>query len=228
MAQQIKQGSTAYELSFFLTDSSDHITGATGKTPTVVIKKRGGSFASPSGSVTEDANGWYKVAGNATDSNTLGQILLHATASGADPTDIIAAEVVAYDPQDADALGLADVQGISSSFSSVDTALSAIAGYIDTEVAAIKAKTDNLPADPADVSDIPLASENASAVMAAVVEGTVTLVQSIRLLNSVLGAIVSGMDTGLPVFRDLADTKDRVSAVTDSYGNRSAVTRDLT
>lgn len=34
------------------------------------------------------------------------------------------------------------------------TLLDAIAGYIDTEVAAIKAKTDNLPSDPADASDI--------------------------------------------------------------------------
>ncbi|MEO8753121.1 MAG: hypothetical protein ABI624_10625 [Casimicrobiaceae bacterium] len=32
--------------------------------------------------------------------------------------------------------------------------LATVAGYIDTEVAAIKAKTDNLPADPADASDI--------------------------------------------------------------------------
>lgn len=34
------------------------------------------------------------------------------------------------------------------------TILTAIASYLDTEVAAIKAKTDNLPADPADASDI--------------------------------------------------------------------------
>ena len=32
--------------------------------------------------------------------------------------------------------------------------LATVAGYLDTEVAAIKAKTDNLPADPADASDI--------------------------------------------------------------------------
>lgn len=32
--------------------------------------------------------------------------------------------------------------------------LATVAGYIDTEIAAIKAKTDNLPADPADASDI--------------------------------------------------------------------------
>lgn len=42
----------------------------------------------------------------------------------------------------------------SLGLSNLDTALSTIAGYIDTEVAAIKAKTDNLPSDPADASDI--------------------------------------------------------------------------
>jgi len=35
-----------------------------------------------------------------------------------------------------------------------NSTLTTIAGYIDTEVAAIKAKTDNLPVDPADASDI--------------------------------------------------------------------------
>lgn len=42
--------------------------------------------------------------------------------------------------------------------------ITAIAGYIDTEVAAIKAKTDNLPANPAATTDVPTASENADAV----------------------------------------------------------------
>ena len=38
------------------------------------------------------------------------------------------------------------------------SALSTVAGYIDTEVAAIKAKTDNLPAAPAATGDIPTAA----------------------------------------------------------------------
>lgn len=37
---------------------------------------------------------------------------------------------------------------------SVSADIAAVAGYVDTEVAAIKAKTDNLPSDPADASDI--------------------------------------------------------------------------
>jgi len=54
------------------------------------------------------------------------------------------------------------------------------------------------------------------------------VVQSLRLANSANGAKVSGMATTTGVLRDLADTKDRVSAVIDANGNRTAVTRDLT
>jgi hypothetical protein len=37
--------------------------------------------------VSEIGNGWYSLAGNATDRNTLGEQLLHAEASGADDFD---------------------------------------------------------------------------------------------------------------------------------------------
>lgn len=43
--------------------------------------------------------------------------------------------------------------------------LSTLTGYVDTEVAAIKAKTDLIPAAPAAVSDIPTALENADALL---------------------------------------------------------------
>lgn len=101
----IKQNSSTYDIVFFMRDSSDHVSGKTGLSPTVTLRKQGGSFASPSGAVTEIANGWYKVAGNATDSNTLGPLLFHATGTGADPCDGVFL-VVSYDPFDATRLGL--------------------------------------------------------------------------------------------------------------------------
>lgn len=101
----LKQSSTAQPLVFLLVLTSDHISGATGLTPTVTLSKNGGAFASPSGAVTEIANGLYKVAGNATDTNTLGPLWLHATGTGADPVDMVW-DVVAYDPQDAVHLGI--------------------------------------------------------------------------------------------------------------------------
>lgn len=123
MAQYaIKQSTTTYPLVFLLVSSSDHIAGATGLTPTVKLSKAGATGVSPSGAIAEvDATnmpGWYKVAGNATDSGTLGPLVLHATAAGADPVDVVY-EVVAYEPRTAatdfaDALLARDVSNVEA------------------------------------------------------------------------------------------------------------------
>jgi hypothetical protein len=123
MGYPVTQSQTAQPLVFFMTDSSDHISGKTGLSPAVTISKNGGAFASPSGAVSEIANGWYKVAGNATDAATLGPLLLHATGSGADPFDDCF-PVVAYSPQDAAALGLTNLDAAITSRAPASTALS--------------------------------------------------------------------------------------------------------
>ena len=105
MGYLLKKSSTTRPILFLLVSASDHITGLTGATPTVTISKAGASFASPSGTVTEIANGWYQVAANATDTNTNGPLLLHATATGSDPLDD-RFEVVSFDPDSATNLGL--------------------------------------------------------------------------------------------------------------------------
>ena len=87
MNRSRKQSSHDYPMNFFMALAADHITGATGLTPTVTISKNGGAFDAPSGAVTEIGNGWYSLAGNATDRNTIGEFLLHASATGADPAD---------------------------------------------------------------------------------------------------------------------------------------------
>lgn len=110
---QVKQSSTAYPLMFLMVDSTDHVTGKTGLSPTVTVSKSGASFGSPSGAVSEVANGWYKVAGNATDSGTLGPLALHATGTGADPVDYLY-EVVAHDVQDSVRLGLSSLPNASA------------------------------------------------------------------------------------------------------------------
>jgi hypothetical protein len=81
--------STTYNRTFFMTLASDHISPATSKTVTVTISKDGGSFASAGGTVTEIANGFYKIALTTTDSNTLGDLAFHCTATACDNTDFI-------------------------------------------------------------------------------------------------------------------------------------------
>ncbi len=101
----LKQSSTAQPLMFFLAQSADHITGLASATATVTLCKSGAGFVTCSGAISEVANGWYKVAGNATDTGTLGPLILHAAATSADPTDV-EYTVVAFDPQIATNLGL--------------------------------------------------------------------------------------------------------------------------
>ncbi len=60
------------------------------------------------------------------------------------------------------------------------------------------------------------------------IETGATAAESLRLANSANGGLTSGMESGSPVLRDLANSKDRVQATTDANGNRTAVTRDLT
>jgi hypothetical protein len=64
-----------------------------------------------------------------------------------------------------------------------------------------------------------------AAVLDDVVEGTTTFRQLLRLFASALLARVSGLPLA-PVFRDIGNTKDRITATTDADGNRTAVTLD--
>ncbi len=113
-----------------------------------------------------------------------------------------------------------DNAGISSAAASASSAV--------TKATAIQLKTDNLPASPAAVSDIPSASTVAAAVWAYVVEAGYSAASLLRLIVSSACAKVSGMGSNAPKFRDLSDAKDRITATTDQYGNRSAVTIDPT
>lgn len=107
---QRKQSSTTYPVCFFMADSTDHVTGKTGLTPTVTLGKNGavGALGAASGAVVEMGNGWYSVAGHATDRDTVGELVYHASAAGADPADVKIV-IVPWDPFDATKLGLTGV-----------------------------------------------------------------------------------------------------------------------
>lgn len=123
-----KQSSTDRPFSFFMADSADHVTGKTGLTPTVTLSKDGAAFGAASGVVTELASGWYALAGHATDRGTLGELLVHATAAGADPFDGKLV-VVPWDPFDVASLGLTNLDatvGSRATPTNVDDAEAAI------------------------------------------------------------------------------------------------------
>lgn len=135
---------------------------------------------------------------------------------------------------------LINLQTTASQLDDLATAsnLATVAGYLDTEIAAlisattasaIRAALGLASADlDTQLAALPTAAENADAVWDEVVDGTATARQSIRLANSALAGKASGMGTTTAVFRDLDDTKARITATVDSDGNRSVISRDLT
>lgn len=132
----------------------------------------------------------------------------------------------------------ADASDIAASFATVNATLATlatqallttVAGYLDTEIAAIKARTDLIPASPAAVgSAMTLNAAGVDLILDDVVDGAYTLRQVLRLYASAMTAKCSGLGTATAVFRDISDTKDRITATVDADGNRSAVVLDPT
>jgi len=186
MACYLKQ-STAVSIGLgpFLddTDGKTAETGLTISQADVRLKKNDGNWAqkNDTNAATHEENGWYEVALNTTDTNTLGILIVSVSESGAlpvwrefmvvpanvydsivagsdklevdatlieggDATDAInAACDTALADYDAPTKAEMDARTLASASYATASALSTVAGYIDTEVAAIKAVTDNLP-----------------------------------------------------------------------------------
>ena len=75
---------------------------------------------------------------------------------------------------------------------------------------------------------VPLSAAAVDAVHDDVVEGTLTHRQILRILLAALAGKSSGGGSSTITYRDLADTKNRISATVDANRNRTAVTRDGT
>jgi len=125
------------------------------------------------------------------------------------------------------------------------TSLDTVDDFLDTEVAAIKAKTDQLTFTTANQVDSQPISIAANAVTASAlasdaaneiadalldrsagVETNRTLRQAMRLMLSAMVGKVSGAATATNTFRDTNDTVNRIVSTVDADGNRSAVTLD--
>lgn len=99
---------------------------------------------------------------------------------------------------------LADADYTAPDNASIAAILTDTGTTLDVLINAIKAKTDLIPGT---------------------IDGK-TFAEIVTLISAVLLGKVSGMDTGSPIFRDMADVKNRVSATVDADGNRTAVTLD--
>lgn len=97
-----------------------------------------------------------------------------------------------------------------------------LSGSVGSVTAGVTVTTNN------DKSGYTLSGAGVTAVWGEVMEGSITAVQYMRGFSAALMGKASGLATTTAVYRDLGDTKDRITATVDASGNRTAVTRDLT
>lgn len=119
--RQIKQA-TAYNMTVLMIDSTDHITGKAGLTLTITASKNGAAFASITPTVTDLGTGKYKLELTTSHTDTLGDLALYITGTGADPKDEFAQVVVNQDAalyQDG-AVWLDTVNGVAGTTSYVN------------------------------------------------------------------------------------------------------------
>lgn len=166
MVELVKQ-SASEEMEFPVVDETGApVPGLVDGDFTKRIKKAGGSWAAMTVTITETENGWYKMTLSSSHKDTAG--LLHINLEPSSGLQVkLQYRVVAALPDDLLALLTAiagyvdtEIAALATTLSAHTTALAALA----TAVAAVKLKTDELPANPSDVSDIPTVAAIADAV----------------------------------------------------------------
>jgi YD repeat-containing protein len=146
MSTSLKQ-STISKRKLLMVSASNHVNGLAGLTLTVLACKTGDTTFSARHSATaivDLGNGWYDVELDATDTGQLGDLAVHAEATGADPTDRL------FVVESADLTDL------------------------DTEMDAILVKTNNLPASPAATGDAMTLTSGERTSIGSAVWGSVT------------------------------------------------------
>ena len=173
------------------TDGNTQETALTIAQADVVLSKAGGAFAAKNDatSCTHDTKGYYSCPLNATDTGTLGMLKLAVHVAGALAVwhtfqVVTAAE---WDRMCSTGASVADVK---------------------TVVDAVKTKTDNLPADPADDSDIDTQLATIAGYIdtevAAILSAVDTEVAAIKAKTDLIGASVA-LETG-GILADIHDT----------------------
>jgi hypothetical protein len=211
--------STAYTVIIKAFLDTDHVSAATGKTIAITLSKAGAAFGNPSAgatNATEVAGGWYKVDLSTTDTNTLGDLVVRGTNADIDDTEQVCQVVSATT---GGATNLDAAVSTLATQASVDT----IDDFLDTEIAAIKAKTDSLTFSTANRVDAQLFGAEANTLTAsALAADAVTEIQSGLATAAALATVDDFLDTEIAAIKaktdnlpaDPADASDILGALT--------------
>ena len=220
-----------------------------------------------SGGATHIAGGRYYAVLDATDTNTVGMLEVNVHVAGALPVRrqfyvleeavydaLFAASAAGYQvPIWATASSTVNLSGttvktatdvdtvvnsVTFGLSALKTLIDTLTAYVDTEVAAIKAKTDNLPNDPADASDIAALFSTVNTTLATIASYIDTEVAAIKAKTdnlpndpadaSDIAASFSTVNTTLATIASYIDTEvTAIKSKTDNLPANPAAAGDI-
>ena len=133
------------------------------------------------------------------------------------------------------ARGVADLAFPTTSGRSLDVTATGAAGIdwgnVENATTAVNLSATNIDTDQVVASvttktGYELSATGVTAIWAEVITGTTTAVQAMRGFIAAMLGKASGLPTA-PKYRNIADTRNVIDAVTDTDGNRTSVTLDL-
>jgi hypothetical protein len=187
-----------------------------------------------SGGATHIAAGRYYCVLDATDTDTIGPLEINVHVSGALPVkqrctvlhanvyDVLFGSVAPSTHTAAAVQALVAAGAVASVTGNVGGNVTGSVGSVAAGgITASSIATGAIDADA-------LAADAVDEFFDEVIEGSATFRQLLRGFAAALLAKASGLDTTTATFRDLGDSKDRITASVDGDGNRTSVTLDLT
>lgn len=247
MATWLKQ-SQAVDIGFGpFVDSVDGNTVESGLTitqPDIRLKKNGGAWAQKNAAQTlsHEEAGWYEIALDSTDTDTLGILLVAVHESGALPVwrefMVVAANI--YDSMigGGDTLDV-QVTGMGANVltaaatdpdftTEIQTGLATAAAVADLPTNAELATALGTADDAILTAVAALENISIADIFTYIVDGANTFEELNRGYAAALLGKASGLETTNALFRNIGDTKNVIDATVDPDGNRTAVTLDLT
>jgi hypothetical protein len=243
---EIVAGSTDQTIDVFIQDSSvttgAGLTGLVYNTSNLVCYYRKGATGTPTalslatqtvggahsdgGFVAVDGTncpGQYRLDLSDTIIATAGRVTLYLKGATNMAPCLVEIEVVAVNKYDAVRGGMTSLStdpfATWSALLATAANLATLTSYVDTEVAAIKAKTDNLPSDPADASDIAASFSSIASTLTTIAAYIDTEVAAIKAKTDNLPsdpADASDLASTLSVIAAYVDTEvAAIKAVTD-------------
>jgi len=232
--QQSEATADRRRMLLYLVDATDGKTPETGLSSgfTIEISKNGAAQGSGGGSITEIGDGFYYYEFTATELNTLGFIAI--SIRHANCRDFAGeVQVVAYDPYDNFTTNINDIETdtneIQGKLPSNYMMGSSVNTDKDDEIDAIKAKTDNLPADPASETNVNANETKIDTidgiVDAILIDTSTTLDNKLDTIDGIVDTIL--VDTGTTLDGKINTIDSNVDSIKAKTDNLPSDTNDL-